>query len=142
MHARRYSLVRLLSHVGLAPAVPLSLRRLDMKSWIGAALVSSAVLLSFRYAFVTDATGLKVVDVTTPTRPRQDPGATIPINDARGIYLVRTYAYIAAGAQGLVIVDIERPERPVVDQTYSADGTINEARDVKVAMTNASLLPT
>jgi hypothetical protein len=98
-----------------------------------------AVAVQFRYAFVTDATGLKVVDITIPTRPRPVPDATIPIADARGIYLARTYAYVAAVAQGLVIVDIERPERPVVSQTYTADGAINDARDVKVGMTNASL---
>ena len=32
------------------------------------------------------------------------------IADARGLYVARTYAYVAAGAQGLVIVDVEQPE--------------------------------
>jgi hypothetical protein len=98
-----------------------------------------AVAVQFRYAFVTDEKGLKVVDVTTPERPRAIPEAVVPLADARGIYLARTYAYVAAGAQGLVIVDIELPERPALDQVYTANGAINDARDVKVGMTNASL---
>ncbi|MBI4611635.1 MAG: hypothetical protein HY726_21820 [Candidatus Rokubacteria bacterium] len=98
-----------------------------------------AVAVQFRYAFVTDAEGLKVADVTFPERPRLLPGAVVRLSDARGLYLARTYAYVAAGAQGLAIIDIERPERPVLDQLYTADGAINDARDVKVGMTNSSL---
>jgi hypothetical protein len=98
-----------------------------------------SVAVQFRYAFVTDAEGLKVVDVTNPKAPRFVPGATVRMPDARGLYLARTYAYVAAGSQGLVIVDIERPERPAIDQTFNAGGAINDAHDVKLAMTNASL---
>jgi hypothetical protein len=36
-------------------------------------------------------------------------------------------------------VDIERAEAPVLDQLYDAGGVIDDARDVKVGMTNASL---
>jgi LVIVD repeat len=55
------------------------------------------------------------------------------------VYLARTYAYVAAGRQGLAVVDIERAEAPVLDQLYDAGGALNDARDVKVGMTNASL---
>ena len=34
-------------------------------------------------------------------------GATVPLEDARNIYVARTYAYVAGGKQGLVIVDVE-----------------------------------
>jgi hypothetical protein len=98
----------------------------------------AAAAVQFRYAFICDAEGLKVVEVTDPTRPRPLPGASVGIEDARRLYLARTYAYVAAGAQGLVIVDIERPEQPAIDQVFTADGQINDARDVKVGMTNAS----
>jgi hypothetical protein len=98
-----------------------------------------SVAVQFRYAFVTDAEGVKVVDVTTPARPRPVPKAVVRLADAHGIFLARTYAYVAAGAQGLAIVDIERPETPALDQIYDAGGAINDARDVKVGMTNASL---
>ena len=62
--------------------------------------------------------------------------ATLPIQDARSVYVARTYAYVAAGAQGLVIVDVERPDKPRVDQVIT-DG-LNDVNDVKVASTNAS----
>jgi hypothetical protein len=38
-----------------------------------------------------------------------------------------------------VIVDVERPEKPFVDQIFTAEGRINDVRDVKVASTNVSL---
>jgi hypothetical protein len=98
-----------------------------------------SVAVQFRYAFVTDAEGVKVIDVTNPTRPRPVKDAVVRLAGAHGIYLARTYAYVAAGAQGLAIVDVERPEQPRLDQVYDAGGAINDARDVKVAMTNASL---
>jgi hypothetical protein len=99
----------------------------------------TAVAVQFRYAFVTDADGLKVVDVTLPARPRFVDGATVPIESANGLYVARTYAYVASGARGLTIVDVERPELPRIDQVFDAGGVLNDARDVKVAMTNASL---
>ena len=37
-----------------------------------------------------------------------------------------------------MIVDVERPEHPRVDQIFNADGEVNDARDVKLGMTNAS----
>ena len=98
-----------------------------------------AVAIQFRYAFVVDAHGLKVVDVTDPTRTHAVPGATVTLDDARDVYVARTYAYVAAKKEGLVIVDVERPEHPFIDQVYTAGGQIDDARAVKVGMTNASL---
>jgi hypothetical protein len=63
----------------------------------------------------------------------------VPIGDARNVYVARTYAYVAGGAQGVVIVDVERPGQPRIDQVFNADGALNDVNDVKVAMTNASL---
>jgi hypothetical protein len=98
-----------------------------------------AVQIQFRYAFVVDADGLKVVDVTLPEKPRLVEGAIVPLADAHNVYLARTYAYVAAGKDGLVIVDIEKPDKPKVDQTFNGDGKINDAHDVKVGMTANSL---
>jgi hypothetical protein len=98
-----------------------------------------ASALQFRYLFALDGDGLKVVDVTHPERPRLLEGVSVPIRDARRIYVARTYAYIAAGAEGLVIVDVERPEAPALYTRYTANGTLNDASDVIVATTNASL---
>ena len=108
---------------------------------IGAPEIRSprSIAIQFRYAFVTDADGLKVVDVTVPEHAHALPAATVPIEHAGGLYVARTYAYVAAGAGGLTIVDVERPEQPRVDQIFTGDGAINDARDVKVAMTNASV---
>ena len=96
-----------------------------------------AIAIQFRYAFITDADGLKVVDITIPQRAKFV--TSLPLNDANGIYVARTYAYVAAGSQGLVIVDVERPEAPKIDQTFNAGGALNDSRDVKIAMTNASV---
>jgi len=96
------------------------------------------VAVQFRYAFVVDRAGLKVLDVTALDRPRVVPGAFVPLEDARNVYPVRTYAYVAGGKQGLAIVDIERPEQPRLDQVFTADHHIDDTYDVKVGMTNAS----
>ena len=96
------------------------------------------IAVQFRYAFVVDREGLKVLDVTSLAHPRLVPGATVALEDARNIYVARTYAYVAGGKQGLVIVDVERPEHPRVDQVFTAEGELNDTRDVKLSMTAAS----
>ena len=85
---------------------------------------------------VGDAAGLKILDVTDLAHPR--PVTDLPLRDVHNLYLARTYAYVAAGHQGLVIVDIQNPEAPFVDQIYDADGCINDLHDVKLGITNAS----
>jgi hypothetical protein len=95
----------------------------------------TSIAVQFRYAFVTDANGLHVIDITDPAKPRH--AANVEMNDARNVYVARTYAYVAAGKQGVVIVDVERPEKPFIDQTIH-DG-LHDVHDVKVAATNASV---
>jgi hypothetical protein len=95
-----------------------------------------AVQVQFRYAFVCDAEGLKVLDVTDLEHPQ--PVTQLPLPEAHNIYLARTYAYVAGGRSGLVILDITNPEMPKVDQTFDAGGCINDLRDVKLGITNAS----
>jgi hypothetical protein len=94
------------------------------------------IAIQFRYAFVVDREGLKVLDVTSLAQPRLVPGATVPLEEARNVYVARTYAFVAGGRQGLVIVDVEKPEHPKIDQVLG--GEINDTRDVKIGMTNAS----
>lgn len=98
-----------------------------------------SVAIQFRYAFVTDAHGLHVVDVTDPLKPHLVDGAFVELADAHRVYIARTYAFVAAGSQGLAIVDVTNPEQLKLDQMFSANGALNDARDVKVGMTNASL---
>lgn len=98
-----------------------------------------ASALQFRYLWVTTARGLEVLDVTRLDQPRVVEGATVPLVDARRVYVARTYAYVAAKRDGLVIVDVKNPERPRLYQKFNAGGALNDAEDVVVASTNASL---
>jgi hypothetical protein len=115
-------------------------KRLSIVAEIGApALVKpGAVAVQFRYAFVCDADGVKVLDVTDLGNPRPT-GTVVRMPEANSIYLARTYAYVAAGKQGLVILDIQDPERPRLDQVFDAGNALSDARDVKLGMTNNSL---
>ncbi len=98
-----------------------------------------SIEVQFRYAFVLDDKGMNTVDITDPKYPKYISNAVTKIEEPHNIYVARTYAYVAAGKDGLVIVDIENPEKPFVDQVFNADGKINDARDVKIGTTNASL---
>ena len=107
-----------------------------------------AVAIQFRYGFVADDEGLKVIDVTDPLRVRMaerldESGRSVraftPLAGARDVYVARTYAYVAAGERGLALVDVTAPDNPGPAKYYNANGAINDARGVKVAMTNASL---
>ena len=98
-----------------------------------------ASALQFRYLFVTDARGLDVVDVTKLDHPHVVEGATFPLADARRLYVARTYAYVAAKQDGLVILDVKNPEKPQLYQKVTFDGQMNDAEDVIVGSTNASL---
>src|SRR5262249_29686414 len=87
--------------------------------------------LQFRYLFVTDAKGLEVIDVTHPESPQLTPNNTVPISAANRVYVARTYAYVAAGPEGLVIVDVTRPTAMNLDtvRRYNADGKLRDAKD-------------
>jgi hypothetical protein len=96
-----------------------------------------ASALQFRYLFVTTAKGLEIIDVTHPNKPVIK--SHFALDDARRVYVARTYAYVAAGRDGLVIVDVEKPETPRQYLRFNASNAINDAQDVVVASTNASL---
>ncbi|HEX4855549.1 MAG TPA: hypothetical protein VFV28_01975, partial [Limnobacter sp.] len=97
-----------------------------------------ATAVQFRYLFATTAKGLEVIDITHPEKPVHT-NAVVPLQDAQRVYLARTYAYVAAKKEGLVIVDIEKPRKPFVYQKFTAEGQLNDAQDVVVGSTNASL---
>ena len=98
-----------------------------------------ASALQFRYLLVTDRDGVKIFDATSPNNIKSSPVAVVPLNDARKVYIARTYAYVAAGKEGLAIIDVKNPEKPFINQIFTADGKINDAQDVIVGSTNASL---
>lgn len=95
-----------------------------------------AVQFQFRYGFICDEEGIKVIDVTDPANPQ--PVTALELHDAHNIYLARTYAYVAGGPQGLIILDIKNPEQPKIDQIFNADGCICDLHDVKLGITYVS----
>ncbi|MGC2817495.1 MAG: hypothetical protein WA207_19035, partial [Candidatus Acidiferrum sp.] len=109
-------------------------------STIGAPELNSprAIAVQFRYAFVVDRDGMKVLDVTDLAQPKPVANALVPLEDARNIYVARTYAYVSAGKQGLAIVDIEKPDAPKLDQLFTANGQLNDVNDVKIGMVAGS----
>ena len=98
-----------------------------------------ASALQFRYLLVTDKDGVKIFDATSPNNIKSSPVAVVPLNDARKVYIARTYAYVAAGKEGLAIIDVKNPEKPFINRIFTVDGKINDAQDVIVGSTNASL---
>jgi hypothetical protein len=95
--------------------------------------------LQFRYLFVTDARGLEVVDVTQSDSPHLVQQEPIALKAAHRVYVARTYAYVAAGPDGLVIVDVEKPEHIKELVRFNGGGKLRDSRDVVVGSTNASL---
>ncbi len=98
-----------------------------------------ASAVQFRYLWVTDAEGVKLFDVTNLARPVPVPEGTVRLANARKLYLARTYMYVAAKQDGLVIVDVTRPRAPIVWPRLAIEGAPSDAEDVIVASTNASL---
>ncbi|QDU19558.1 LVIVD repeat-containing protein [Urbifossiella limnaea] len=97
------------------------------------------VATQLRYCYVCDEEGVKVLDITDPAAPQ--PKSLIRMGaDAHSIYLARTYAYVAAGSRGLVILDIVNAAEPKVDQVFNAGGCMNDVRDIKLGMTYTSLI--
>ncbi len=97
-----------------------------------------AIAVQFRYAFVVDHDGMKILDVTDLAQPKPEPHVLVALEDARNIYVARTYAYVSAGNQGLAIIDVERPCSPKLDQLFTADGQLNDVNDVKIGMVAGS----
>ena len=98
-----------------------------------------ASAVQFRYLWVSDALGLKLFDITDLTHPAAVPEGNVALADARRIYLGRTYAYVAGGAEGLVIVDVTKPRAPSIYLRETFGGTMTDVRDVVIGGTNASL---
>ena len=96
------------------------------------------VAVQFRYAFVTDDDGLKILDITNPDQPVPVRDGFVRLKNAGRLYVARTYAYVANGPEGLAIVDVENPERPRLDQMFNAGGALNDTRAVQIGSVSAS----
>ena len=86
-----------------------------------------AIAIQFRYGFLVNDDGLKVIDLTEPERARLVEGASVPLRDARDVYVARTYAYVADGKDGVAIVDVKNLEKPRLDRHFNAEGKLNAA---------------
>lgn len=116
----------------------------------GALTKPVALEVQLNYAFVCDAEGLKSIDLSSLWLRKQAPSEplTLPLvgsfvdkdqlPEAKGIYVSRSYAYVAAGKAGVVAIDLERPRQPKFVWAYDAQGRLH-GNDVKVAFTNASM---
>jgi len=98
-----------------------------------------ASAVQFRYLWVTDAEGVKLFDVTRLANPVAVPSGTVPLANARRLYIARTYAYVAAKQDGLVIINVTNPLAPRIYKQETFGGQMNDAEDVIVGSTNASL---
>ena len=98
-----------------------------------------AIAVQFRYAFISDDDGFKVVDLSEPTKPKIVPGALVSLKQAGRLYVARTYAYVPNGAEGLAIIDVENPEKPKLEQMFNAGGALNDTRAVQIGSVNASM---
>lgn len=94
------------------------------------------VQVQFRYAFVCDEEGFKVLDVTQLANPV--PVTAMRMKNARRSYVARNIAYVAAGEEGLVMIDVTCPEAPQMYMAYDADGQMNDVYDVKLGIYYAS----
>ena len=79
------------------------------------------------------------MDITQPEQPVVLKDAVVGLQDAQKIHVARTYAYVAAGAEGLTIINVTQADNPKLLTRFTANGSLNDARDVTVATTNASL---
>ncbi len=96
-----------------------------------------AIAVQFRYAFVSDDDGVKVVDIADVAHPRIV--ATVPLGHAGRLYAARTYLYVPDGPKGLAIVDIANPEKPALTGHFDAGGAIDDARAVQIGSIAASM---
>jgi hypothetical protein len=97
------------------------------------------IAVQFRYAFISDDDGLKVVDISEPTKPKLIAGAFIPLKEAGRLYVARTFAYVPNRSEGLAIINIENPQKPRLELMFTAGGALNDVRAVQVGSVNASM---
>jgi hypothetical protein len=95
------------------------------------------IAVQFQHAFVTDADGVKVFDLSDPLAPKHV--ATQTLSHASGLYAARTYLYVADGPDGLAIVDIKNPAKPKLHSHFTADGALNDTRAIQIGAVNASM---
>ena len=108
--ARHITLAGHYAYIAVADGIQIVDLNDPLKPRLGARIAiddARASAVQFRYLFVTSKLGLQIVDITSIDKPavlRQH----VALDDARRVYVARTYAYVAAGKQGLVIINVEK----------------------------------
>lgn len=76
------------------------------------------------HAYVADgASGLQIIDITTPTAPDMDnTGSVDTLDIAYDAAVSGNFCYLADGASGLQVVDITDPANPVIITTIPTTG--------------------
>ncbi len=94
--------------------------------------------VQFRYAFVLDQEGLRTLDLSIPENPQIVPGSFVPLDDARGLTVYRTWGLVANGKHGLTIIDLLSPRKPEIWSRYNAGGLLNDLYDISLGTIYAS----
>ncbi len=89
----------------------------------------SSVYVSGSYAFVADGLSLLILNVTNPSNPYEVGNVAIA---AQKVYVYGYYAFVAAGQDGLVIVDVSNPSDPHIVASCVSPGGGGGVRDVYV----------
>lgn len=95
---------------------------------------ATRLAVQFRYGFVATGSGLKVIDCTDLANPKLTKAEVPMETGAHSVYVVRTYAYVAAKSKGFAIIDVENPEKPKLVE-YFTGGKLRDTHDVKVSIT-------
>jgi hypothetical protein len=69
---------------------------------------------------------LKIIDITTITSPRTIGSVILPGGDARDIDVADGYAYLVAGHNGLIVVDVSAPASAAVVATIPVEQSVTD----------------
>ena len=96
------------------------------------------VAIQFRYAFVTDDDGLKILDITDPTRPIPVPRATVAIENMRAASMSRAPTPMSRTGRKASRLSTSKIQSGRLDQMFNAGGALNDTRAVQIGSVNAS----
>jgi hypothetical protein len=81
---------------------------------------ASGVAMIGKYAYITTAAGLWILDLAEPEQPR-DVGAFPLTGYPQGIVALGHQLYVASGLAGLRVIDVGAPEQPIEVEAFADD---------------------
>lgn len=81
-----------------------------------------SIVVSGTHAYITQGKWFRVVDVTVPDSPVDLAVITPTLGYLKSLVISDNYAYVAAGSDGLAIIDISTPTTPTVISTLDTPG--------------------